>query len=65
MSLTIQHIITDAKQLAKRLKERESIADTLLTETLALNKKIDAMKQVKTNRTHIFSKNRALVSRGG
>ncbi|KAH1019820.1 hypothetical protein HUJ04_009582 [Dendroctonus ponderosae] len=45
MSLTIQHIITDAKQLAKRLKERESIADTLLTETLALNKKIDAMKQ--------------------
>lgn len=45
MSLTIQQIITDAKRLAGRLKERDSVADSLLTETHAINKKIDAMKQ--------------------
>lgn len=49
MSLTIQQIITDAKRLAGRLKERDSVADTLLTETHAINKKIDAMKQVINN----------------
>lgn len=48
MSLTIQQIITDAKRLAGRLKERDSVADILLSETHAINKKIDAMKQVTT-----------------
>lgn len=46
MSLTIQQIITDAKKLAGRLKERDSVANFLLAETHAINKKIDAMKQV-------------------
>lgn len=45
MSLTIQQIITDAKRLAGRLKERDTIADSLLNETNAITKKIDAMKQ--------------------
>ncbi|XP_022909566.1 FGFR1 oncogene partner 2 homolog [Onthophagus taurus] len=45
MSLTIQQIITDAKRLAGRLKERDSIAEVLLSETHAINKKIDTMKQ--------------------
>ncbi|KAF5270890.1 hypothetical protein FQR65_LT05407 [Abscondita terminalis] len=45
MSLTIQQIIIDAKRLTDRLKERDSIADVLLNETHAINKKIDAMKQ--------------------
>lgn len=45
MSLTIQEIITDAKRLASRLKDRDSLADTLLTETHSITKKIDAMKQ--------------------
>jgi len=45
MSLTIQQIITDAKRLAGRLKERDTIADTLLNDTHAITKKIDAMKQ--------------------
>ncbi|KAL1489568.1 hypothetical protein ABEB36_013521 [Hypothenemus hampei] len=45
MSLTIQQIITDAKKLAGRLKEQDSIAGSLLTETHAISKKIDAMKQ--------------------
>lgn len=46
MSLTIQQIITDAERLASRLKERDLAADMLLNETNAINKKIDAMKQV-------------------
>ncbi|XP_023024525.1 fibroblast growth factor receptor 1 oncogene partner 2 [Leptinotarsa decemlineata] len=45
MSLTIQQIITDAKRLANRLKDRDVVADVLLNETHAINKKIDAMKQ--------------------
>ncbi|CAH1114120.1 unnamed protein product, partial [Psylliodes chrysocephalus] len=45
MSLTIQQIITDAKRLASRLKDRDVVADVLLNETHAINKKIDAMKQ--------------------
>ncbi|CAH0560720.1 unnamed protein product [Brassicogethes aeneus] len=45
MSLTIQQIITDARRLATRLKERDTVADGLLNETHAINKKIDAMKQ--------------------
>lgn len=46
MSLTIQQIITDAKRLSSRLKDRDVVADLLLNETHAINKKIDAMKQV-------------------
>ena len=46
MSLTVQQIITDARGLAERLKERDSVADVLLNETHAINKKIDAMKKV-------------------
>lgn len=46
MSLTIQQIIVDAKRLTERLKERDNTADVLLNETHAINKKIDAMKQV-------------------
>lgn len=45
MSLNIQQIITDAKRLSGRLKERDAVADILLNETHAINKKIDAMKQ--------------------
>lgn len=47
MSLNIQQIITDAKRLSGRLKERDAVADILLNETHAINKKIDAMKQVR------------------
>ncbi|KAJ8919405.1 hypothetical protein NQ315_016498 [Exocentrus adspersus] len=53
MSLTIQQIITDAKRLASRLKERDILADTLLNETHAINKKIDAMKQFQEEVEHL------------
>lgn len=45
MALTIQQIILDAKRLAGRLKERDSVADALLTESQKVNRQIEAMKQ--------------------
>ncbi|XP_026491380.1 FGFR1 oncogene partner 2 homolog [Vanessa tameamea] len=47
MSLTIQQIILDAKRLAGRLKERETEADTLLTETQTAYRQIYTIKQYK------------------
>ncbi|XP_013134786.1 PREDICTED: FGFR1 oncogene partner 2 homolog [Papilio polytes] len=47
MSLTIQQIILDAKRLAGRLKERETEADALLTETQSAYRQIHTMKQYK------------------
>ncbi|XP_013185930.2 FGFR1 oncogene partner 2 homolog [Amyelois transitella] len=47
MSLTIQQIILDAKRLAGRLKERESEADDLLTNTQVAFRQISSMKQYK------------------
>lgn len=49
MSLTIQQIILDAKRLAGRLKERETEADALLTETQTAYRQIHTMKQVGHN----------------
>lgn len=45
MSITIHQLISDAKELANRLKEREMTADTLLNETQSINKKIDEIRQ--------------------
>ncbi|XP_050299882.1 FGFR1 oncogene partner 2 homolog [Anthonomus grandis grandis] len=45
MSLTMQQILIDAKKLAGRLKDRDTLTDNLLSETHAINKKIDTMKQ--------------------
>ncbi|XP_023716910.1 FGFR1 oncogene partner 2 homolog [Cryptotermes secundus] len=45
MSLTIQQILLDAKRLASRLKEHDSAADALLSQTQSVYKQIDAMKQ--------------------
>lgn len=66
MSLTIQQIITDAKRLASRLKEQDVVADVLLNETHAINKKIDAMKQVFLNqRNHLQKLTLSLTVSGG
>lgn len=46
MSLTIQQIITDAKRLAGRLKERDSTADLLINDSQAVIKKVNELKQV-------------------
>lgn len=46
MSLTIQQILQDAKKLSSKLKEHDSAADVILSQTQSVYKKIDAMKQV-------------------
>lgn len=46
MSLTIQQILQDAKKLSSKLKEHDSAADAILSQTQSVYKKIDAMKQV-------------------
>lgn len=45
MSLTIQQILSDAKRLASRLKEHDTAADVLLSQTQSVYKQLDAMKQ--------------------
>lgn len=45
MSISIEQLISDAKQLANRLKDRELTADSLLNETQSINKKIDEIRQ--------------------
>lgn len=51
MSLTIQQILSDAKRLASRLKEHDTAADELLTQTQSVYKQLDAMKQVSQHKT--------------
>ncbi|XP_037070162.1 FGFR1 oncogene partner 2 homolog [Pollicipes pollicipes] len=45
MSLTMQHIISDAQTLCTRLKDHESLADRLISQAQSLYKQVDAMKQ--------------------
>lgn len=49
MSITIQEILLDAKRLAYRLKEHDSAADELLSQSQSVFKQINAMKQVRQN----------------
>ncbi|KAK7604762.1 hypothetical protein V9T40_005948 [Parthenolecanium corni] len=44
MSLTIQQILMDAKKLSDKLKEHDTAADALLSQTQSVYKQIDAMK---------------------
>ena len=46
MSLTIQQILQDARKLSDRLKEHDTAADVLLSQTQSVYKQIDAMKHV-------------------
>lgn len=46
MSLTIQQILLDAKKLSDKLKEHDTAADALLSQTQSVYKQIDAMKHV-------------------
>lgn len=46
MSLTIQQIVLDAKNLAVKLKEANSTADNLLSQGQNVHGQIDIMKQV-------------------
>ena len=46
MSITFDQIVSDAKRLVTRLKQRENDADNLLKDTQMVNRKIEDFKQV-------------------
>lgn len=46
MSCTIEKALADAKALVERLREHDSAAEALIEQTTALNKRVEAMKQV-------------------
>lgn len=45
MSTPIEQMILDAKRLANRLKEKENLADVLMSETQEVNYQLDSMRQ--------------------
>ncbi|XP_014256439.1 FGFR1 oncogene partner 2 homolog [Cimex lectularius] len=45
MSLTVQQVVSDAKNLALKLKERNDTADKLILQGHTVHRKIDIMKQ--------------------
>lgn len=46
MSCTIEKALADAKALVERLREHDNAAEALIEQTTALNKRVEAMKQV-------------------
>lgn len=49
---SLQQIISDAERLASRLKDRQTLADTILVEAEGVNNQLETMKQV----IHLFDK---------
>ncbi|KAG8514060.1 FGFR1 oncogene partner 2 [Galemys pyrenaicus] len=47
MSCTIEKALADAKALVERLKDHDEAAESLIEQTTALNKRVEAMKQKK------------------
>uniref|UniRef100_UPI00359015E9 FGFR1 oncogene partner 2 isoform X1 n=1 Tax=Myxine glutinosa TaxID=7769 RepID=UPI00359015E9 len=45
MACTIEKVLADAKVLVERLKEHDSVAESLIEQTSALNKRVEAMKE--------------------
>lgn len=46
MSVTVHQILSDAKRLVSRLKEHDSVADNIISQTQTLYKNVEAMKEV-------------------
>lgn len=46
MSCSMEKALADAKALVERLREHDSAAEALIEQTTALNKRVEAMKQV-------------------
>lgn len=45
MSCTIEKALADAKALVERLRDHDDAAESLIEQTTALNKRVEAMKQ--------------------
>lgn len=46
MSLTVEKVISDAKRMANRLKERNLMADQMIIEATIVAEEIEALRQV-------------------
>ena len=46
MTLTVEKLLVDAKQLVERLQEKDSAAEGLLSQAESVNQRIQSMKQV-------------------
>ncbi|KAG3292242.1 FGFR1 oncogene partner 2 [Ictidomys tridecemlineatus] len=46
MSCTIEKALADAKALVERLRDHDDAAESLIEQTTALNKRVEAMKQI-------------------
>jgi hypothetical protein len=46
MSCPIEKALADAKALVERLRDHDDAAESLIEQTTALNKQVEAMKQV-------------------
>ena len=46
MSLSVEQILADAQMLVGRLKEHDTAADSLISTTQTMYRRIDSMKQV-------------------
>lgn len=47
MSLTVEKVISDAKQMASRLKERNLMADEMIIEAKTVAEEIETLRQVR------------------
>lgn len=47
MSLSVQHVINEARSLVLKLKEQDLKTDKLISSAQVLNNSVDAMKEVK------------------
>lgn len=58
MSLSVQHVINEARNLVLKLKEQDLKTDKLISSAQVLNNSVDAMKEVKmifSNLTYILT----------
>lgn len=46
MACTIEKVLADARMLVNRLRDHDGQADNLISQAQALNKRVEAMKQV-------------------
>lgn len=47
MNCTLEKVLSDAKSLVERLRNHDNAAEMLIEQTTSLNKRVDAMKQVR------------------
>lgn len=47
MSCSLEKVLADAKSLVERLRNHDNAAEMLIEQTTSLNKRVEAMNQVK------------------